>query len=78
MDIARIQQIICKQLRVNIFHITGSVLLVDNLGMDSLDLVQLTMEFEEEYDIDIPDKIAMDWKTVDDIISYLAMRLRNR
>ena len=78
MDIARVEQIICKQLRVNIFHITGSVLLVDNLGMDSLDLVVLTMEFEDAFNIKIPDKIAEKWKTVDDIKSYLDMRLRNR
>ena len=43
----------------------------NDLGLDSLDCIELTMTFEEEYGLEIPDDDAEAWKTVGDIITYL-------
>jgi len=45
--------------------------LVDDLGMDSLDAVEMVFEFEEQYGIQIPDEAIQGFKFVRDIVSYL-------
>lgn len=76
MDIRRVEQIISKELEVNITDVKANAFLASDLNMDSLDLVVITMAFEEQFDIEIPDEIAIKWKTVDDIKFYIAKRLR--
>jgi len=79
MDEAR--NIIVKQLGVNLMESYGhntladELDLTDDLGMDSLDLVELTMTFEEEFGVEIADDDATGWKTVGDIISYLKVKV---
>lgn len=51
--------------------ITATSSLVDDLGFDSLDIVEVTMGIEEKFDIQIGDEIATQWKTVGDIVIYL-------
>jgi acyl carrier protein len=46
--------------------------LVDDLGFDSLDLVELVIDIETEFDIDVPDEAAEKWKTVADVTAYVA------
>lgn len=55
--------------------ITLSSSLVDDLGMDSLDAVEMLFEFEEQYGIEIPDEDVQEFKKVQDIVSYLEKRL---
>ena len=50
--------------------------LFDDLGSDSLDIVELIMYIEEEYDIEIPDNIAEEFQTVKDIIEYVEQQER--
>lgn len=52
--------------------------LVDDLGMDSLDAAESVFEFEETYDIDIPDEEIPKLAIVQDIVTYLARRLKVR
>ena len=49
--------------------------LIDDLGMDSLDAVEMVFEFEEQYGIDIPDEQIREFKKVKDIVRYLVERL---
>jgi len=49
--------------------------LVDDLGLDSLDAVEMVFELEEDYGIDIPDEEIPKFKKAQDIISYLSLRL---
>ena len=67
----RIKKIIVDQLGVDESKITENSSFVDDLGADSLDIVELIMAFEEEFDIEIPDKDAEKMKTVGDAIKYL-------
>ncbi|MBA7567392.1 acyl carrier protein [Candidatus Atribacteria bacterium 1244-E10-H5-B2] len=67
----RIKKIIGDQLGVDESKITEDSSFVDDLGADSLDIVELIMVFEEEFNLEIPDKDAEKMKTVGDVIKYL-------
>ena len=68
----RIKKIIVDQLGVDESKITEDSSFVDDLGADSLDIVELIMAFEEEFDIEIPDEDAEKIKTVGDAVKYLS------
>ena len=67
----RIKKIIVDQLGVDGSKITENSSFVDDLGADSLEIFELIMAFEEEFDLEIPDKDAEKIKTVGDVIKYL-------
>ncbi len=67
----KIKKIIAGQLGIDESKITEDSSFVDDLGADSLDIVELIMTFEDEFDIEIPDKDAERIKTVGDVIKYL-------
>jgi len=67
----RIKKIIVDQLGVDEGKITEDSSFIDDLGADSLDIVELIMAFEEEFDIEIPDEDAEKMKTVGDAVKYL-------
>lgn len=67
----KVKQIIVEQLGVDEAQVDASASFVDDLGADSLDIVELIMAFEEAFDIDIPDEDAEKITTVKDAISYI-------
>ena len=67
----RVKQIIVEQLGVDESQVDNSASFVDDLGADSLDIVELVMAFEEAFDIDIPDEDAEKMTTVKDAIDYI-------
>ncbi|HVN64013.1 MAG TPA: acyl carrier protein [Candidatus Binataceae bacterium] len=67
----RVKQIIVEQLGVDEGQVDNSASFVDDLGADSLDIVELVMAFEEAFDIDIPDEDAEKITTVKDAIDYI-------
>ena len=67
----RIKKIIADRLGVDESKITENSSFIDDLGADSLDVVDLIMAFEEEFCTEIPDKDAEKMKTVGDVIKYL-------
>jgi len=71
-SIDKIKKIIVDQLGVDESKITEDSSFVDDLGADSLDIVELIMAFEEEFDIEIPDEDAEKIKTVGDTVKYLS------
>lgn len=68
---SKIQAIVVRQLNVKPEEVVGSARLVDDLGADSLDVVELTMVLEEAFAITIPDEQAEQLATVDDVRRYL-------
>lgn len=68
----RVRNIICDQLAVEPEKVTLAASFIDDLGADSLDIVELVMTMEEEFDLDIPDEDAEKMKTVGDVIKYIA------
>ena len=69
MIFEKIREIIAEQLSVDdIEKITLETSLTNDLEADSLDAVEIIMALEEEYDIEIPDEVAEEFKTVGDIV----------
>jgi acyl carrier protein len=67
----QVKQVIVEQLGVDEAEVTPSASFVDDLGADSLDQVELTMGFEEKFDIEIPDEDAEKIRTVQDAVDYI-------
>jgi acyl carrier protein len=67
----KVKQIIVEQLGVDENQVEPSASFVDDLGADSLDIVELVMAFEEAFGLDIPDEDAEKIKTVKDAIDYI-------
>jgi len=67
----RIKKIIVDRLGVDESKITENSSFIDDLGADSLDIIDLVMAFEEEFDIEIPDEDVEKMKTFGDVIKYL-------
>jgi len=67
----KVQEIIAEQLGVSKNEITPDASMIDDLGADSLDMVELVMAFSDEFDIDIPDDAAEGIVTVSDVVEYL-------
>jgi acyl carrier protein len=77
MDLeTRIKEIIADQLGVEIEKLREDANFVQDLGADSLDVVELVMAFEEEFGIEIPDEDAEKIRTVGDVIKYLKERVQ--
>ena len=67
----KMKEIIAEQLSVDADSITESSSFKEDLGADSLDLFELTMALEEEYDIEIPAEELGEIETVNDVVEYL-------
>ncbi|MBQ6005811.1 MAG: acyl carrier protein [Selenomonadaceae bacterium] len=67
----QVKKIVKEQLGVEEEEIQMSSTFVDDLGADSLDIVELIMAFEEEFNIEIPDEKAEKIKTVEDVVKYI-------
>jgi acyl carrier protein len=67
----KVKQIIVEQLGVEEGEVTASASFQDDLGADSLDIVELVMAFEEAFEIEIPDEDAEKIKTVKDAVDYI-------
>jgi acyl carrier protein len=67
----KVKQIIVEQLQVDEAEVTPTASFQEDLGADSLDVVELVMQFEEAFDLEIPDEEAEKIKTVQDAIDYI-------
>ena len=66
-----VKKALAEQLRINENEITAESRIKDDLGADSLDILQLLMTIEETYGVQIPDEKLATFRTVGDIVSYL-------
>ena len=67
----KVRDIVVDQLGVEAEEVAIESTFIDDLGADSLDIVELIMAFEEEFGIEIPDEAAEKIKTVQDVVSYI-------
>jgi acyl carrier protein len=67
----KVKQIIVEQLGVDEAQVDPTASFVDDLGADSLDIVELVMAFEEAFDLDIPDEDAEKIATVKNAVDYI-------
>ncbi|SHM09302.1 acyl carrier protein [Caldanaerovirga acetigignens] len=71
----KIKKIIADQLGIDEDEVVPEASFIDDLGADSLDIVELIMAFEEEFDLEIPDEDAEKIKTVQDAVDYIKNRI---
>jgi acyl carrier protein len=71
----KVKKIIVDQLGVEEAEVTAEAKFIDDLGADSLDTVELVMEFEDEFEINIPDEDAEKIQTVGDAVKYIQGKL---
>ena len=71
----RVKQAVAEQLGVNAEDIKNEASFMDDLGADSLDLVELVMSFENDFDITIPDEDSNAITTVQSAIDYITEKL---
>ncbi len=71
---AKVKDIIVDQLGVDPEKVKLESKFIEDLGADSLDIVELVMAMEEEFDIEIPDEDAEKLKTVNDVQTYLVSK----
>jgi acyl carrier protein len=67
----KVKDIVVEQLGVDEADVSIDSTFIDDLGADSLDIVELIMAFEEEFNIEIPDEAAEKIKTVKDAVEYI-------
>ena len=76
MDIfEQVKKILCDQLDLEEEQVNEDSEVIDDLGDDSLDIVDLVMTLEEEFDTEIPDEDIENLKTVGDIVKYIEERV---
>ena len=67
----KVREIVVDQLSVDPDDVAVESTFIDDLGADSLDIVELIMAFEEEFGIEIPDSAAEKIKTVQDVVTFI-------
>lgn len=79
MDIdSKVREVICEQLGLKPEDVTPEADLIQNLGVDSLDSVELVMALEEEFGIEVLDEDAEKLKKVSDITQYIHKKLNEK
>ena len=73
----KVKDIIVEQLGVNPEQVTPQASFIEDLGADSLDIVELVMAFEEEFSVEVPDEDAEKLQTVGDVINYIKERAKS-
>ncbi len=73
----KVKQIIVEQLGVDEAEVTPTAHFIDDLGADSLDIVELVMAFEEAFEIEIPDEDAEKIATVKDATEYIQSHVKS-
>ena len=67
----KVKEIVCEQLGVAEEEVSLGASFIEDLGADSLDIVELVMALEEEYDLEISDEGAEKIRTVGDVVTYI-------
>ncbi len=71
MVFEKVRDILVEQLDVEEEKVSMEASIIDDLGADSLDVVDLVMSLEDEFDVEIPDDQVKNMKTVGDIVKYI-------
>ncbi len=72
----RVADLVVEQLGVSREEAVAEAAFIDDLGADSLDIVELVMALEEAFDVEIPDEDAEKIQTIEDAVSYLKERVK--
>ncbi|MBQ0105257.1 MAG: acyl carrier protein [Armatimonadetes bacterium] len=73
--LAKVTEVVVDKLKVNPSQVSADANFIDDLGADSLDVVDLVIGFEDAFDIQIPEEDSEKIKTVGDAVSYIESKL---
>ena len=73
----RVAELVVEQLGISREEAVPEAAFIDDLGADSLDIVELVMAMEEAFDVEIPDEDAEKIQTIEDAVSYLKERVES-
>ena len=73
--LAKVKELVAERLGVDDDEVTEDAKFIDDLGADSLDIVELIMDLESEFDLEIPDESAEEITTVGDAVEYIEKNL---
>ena len=76
MTFEKVQKILAEQLELDADEITMDSSLVEDLGIDSLDFVDIVMSLEDEFDTEVPEEDMAGIKTVGDIVKYIEDKIQ--
>ena len=71
MIIEKVKEIIANQLSVDVKKLTEKTNIAEELGADSLDVVEILMALEEEFEVSIPDEAIPNIKTIEDVVKFI-------
>ncbi len=71
MVLEKVKKILAEQFDVEEEKITGDTSIINDLGADSLDVVDLLMSIEDEFEVEVPDEEIENIKTVEDLVKYI-------
>ena len=70
----KVINLVCEATKIDIAKIKPTTSFVDDLNLDSLDIVELMMKMEDEFEVEIPEEEAEGLKTVQDVITYISSK----
>jgi acyl carrier protein len=73
---AKVQEVVADKLDVDVSKITPEASFTNDLGADSLDVVELVMALEEEFEVEIPDEEAEKLQTVQSVVDYINTKIK--
>lgn len=76
MVFEKLRNILCEQLELEADEVTMQSNIAEDLGADSLDLVDMLMSIEDEFDVEIPDEEIENLKTVGDAVTYIEKNMK--
>jgi acyl carrier protein len=76
LALEKVREVISNQLSIEKDKVTEDAHFINDLGADSLDLVELVMAFEEEFDVEIPDEDTEKLQTVSDCVNYILSKVK--
>ena len=71
----KIKEIISELIEVEVANISDTALIIDDLGADSIAVMEIVMELEEEYGVEVPTEDVLNLKTVADIVAYIESKV---
>lgn len=75
MVFEKLRDIICEQLELEPESVTPESLIVDDLGADSLDIVDMIMTIEEEFNIEVPDEAIENIRRISDVVEFIESKI---
>ena len=75
---AKIKQIVAEQLDVSLDKVTEEARFIEDLGADSLAVVEIVLAFEGEFSIDIPDEVTSEMVTIGNVIAYVQRHVQQK